>query len=318
MTLNRKLQALCGVKYPPFSPEVPVSALLVTPKVEHFCYRVKSLAIEGGFASVTGEPGSGKSGSLRILLDQLERLRDVKVGILSRPQCNLADFYRELGDIYGVQFVPHNRWAGSKSLRERWQAHIEAALYRPVLIVDEAQEMAASVLNELRLLGSTQLDSHLLLTVVLAGDHRLLEVLQLPQLLPLASRLRVRLVHEPLTPQELREHLLHRLTAAGNANMMTDPLVQTLCEHAAGNLRILMTMAAELLDAGVQRELAQLDEKLYFEVFAVPPRVEAPRAGRGTKTLASHPATGAGPVQASLVLRGQGHAPASSSAGARR
>ena len=310
-THNHKLQALCGVKYAPFSPEVPASALHVSPKVEHFCYRVKNLAVEGGFAAVTGEPGSGKSGSLRILLDQLERVRDIRVGILSRPQCNLADFYRELGDLYGVQLAPHNRWAGSKSLRERWQAHIEADLCRPVLVIDEAQEMAASVLNELRLLGSTRLDSHLLLTVVLAGDHRLLDTLQLPQLLPLASRLRVRLVHEPLTPQELRDHLLHRLTAAGNANLMTEPLVQTLCEHAAGNLRTLMTMAAELLDAGVQRELAQLDEKLYFEVFAVPSRLEAPRAGRGTKTPAAQP------IQASL-LRGQGPPPNGSPAGARR
>jgi len=278
--MNRKQMAPYAVKYNPFSPDVPVEALHVTPKIEHFCRRIKQLAMEGGFASVQGDPGLGKSGSLRIAQDQLERLRDVKVGLLTRPRSGPADFYREMGDIFGVQLAPHNRWAGTKLLRARWQAHIESALYRPVLIVDEAQETAPAVLNELRLLGSTKLDSHQLLTVILGGDHRLAEAFRSPQLLPLGSRIRVRLLHEPLSPQELRDHLLHRLTTAGNPSLMTSQLVQTLCEHAAGNLRVLMTMAAELFDVAIQREAHQIDEKLFFEVFAVPPAADQARLGK--------------------------------------
>ena len=67
---------------------------------------------------------------------------------------------------------PSNRWRGTKLLRERWKAHIDQSLWRPVLIVDEAQEMKTEVLNELRLLCSSQLDSQRLLTVVLGGDAR--------------------------------------------------------------------------------------------------------------------------------------------------
>jgi len=59
---------------------------------------------------------------------------------------------------------------------------------------------------------------------------------------------------------------------------MTKELITTLAEHAAGNYRILMTMAGELLDAAVQRDLKQLDEKLYLEVFAVP---TGPQRARG-------------------------------------
>ena len=116
--------------------------------------------------------GTGKSVTLRILADRLEAKRDVKVGIVSRPQSSLSDFYREMGDLFGVELAPHNRWAGAKVLRDRWQAHIDASLSRPVLIVDEAQEMKPAVLAELRLLSSARLDSHILLTVVLAGDER--------------------------------------------------------------------------------------------------------------------------------------------------
>ena len=57
---------------------------------------------------------------------------------------------------------------------------------------------------------------------------------------------------------------------------MTPGLRHTLCDHAAGNYRILTTLAAELLAATAQRELPQLDEKLYLEVFAQP-EMPAPR-----------------------------------------
>ena len=62
-------------------------------------------------------------------------------------------------------------------------------------------------------------------------------------------------------------------------SLMTPALRQTLCDHAAGNYRILTTMAAELLAAAAQRELAQLDEKLYLEVFAQPETPAPRRAG---------------------------------------
>jgi general secretion pathway protein A len=281
--MNKKLLSLFGLKWNPFSPDIPAEALLVTPRVESFCWRVENLAREGGFALVTGDPGTGKSVSLRLLVERLSAVRDVRVGILSRPQAGLADFYREMGDLFGVELQPHNRWNGSKLLRGKWQGHIDAALFRPVLVIDEAQEMASGVLNELRLLCSTRLDSHLLLTAVIAGDRRLLDKLRSDELLPLESRMRVRLALERATPSELEECLRHAVAKAGAPKLMTAELVSTLCEHAAGNCRALMTMAGELLAAAAQRELKQLDEKLYLELYAVPP----PAAAESLKAAAS-------------------------------
>ena len=73
-----------------------------------------------------------------------------------------------------------------------------------MLIIDEAQEMNSLVLSELRLLASADLDSRSILTIILAGDHRLATRLEEPDLLPIASRMRSRLRLEALPPSNCR------------------------------------------------------------------------------------------------------------------
>ena len=129
--MNKKLLSLYGLKYNPFSQEVPIEALLPTAKLESFLWRIENLQVrEGGFALVMGDPGSGKSAVLRLVAERLSRLGEVAVGEFQHPQSNVADFYRELGDLFGVELSPHNRWAGTKVLRERWKGFVEASLFR--------------------------------------------------------------------------------------------------------------------------------------------------------------------------------------------
>jgi len=243
----------------------------VTTRLESFCWRVQQPAGKGGFAVVTGVPGSGKSAALRILSASLSTQREVTVGVISRPQANIADFYREMGELFGVELRPHNRYGGAKILRQRWLGHIQTNLCRPVLIVDEAQEMQSAVLAELRLLASTNLDSNILLTTILAGDGRLPERLRADEFLPLASRMRVRLSIERAAPQELQDCLRHALQQAGAPTLMTPEVIAALCDHAQGNLRALMIMAGDLLDTAAQRDARQIDETLFFETYGGTP-----------------------------------------------
>ena len=276
------LLALYGLKWNPFSADVPIEALWRFPGLEHVCWRIENQVREGGFALITGDPGTGKSVSLRILAGHLADLRDVEVGVLTRPQSAIADFYRELGQLFGIALRPHNRWAGFKALRQKWLTHVETTRYRPVLLLDEAQEIPAPVLAELRILASTDFDSRSILTVVICGDARLTQQFRRDELVPIASRIRARLSLDYLTPKELLEWLRHVLDKAGNPQLMTPELMATLTEHAAGNLRVLATMADEMLALAASREISQLDQKLYFEAFTPTsrpkPTAQAPSA----------------------------------------
>jgi type II secretory pathway predicted ATPase ExeA len=274
--MTKKYQQLFGLKWNPFTPDVPTEALVQTPKLESFVWRVEHLAREGGFAAVIGENGTGKSITLRLVEESLKGLRDVVVRTVTRPQAGLADFYRELGHLFGVPLAPHNRWAGASALRETWLAHIDAALFRPVLLFDEAQEARTEVLSELRLLASADLDARAILTVVFAGDRRLQERLRTPELLALDSRLRVKLLTEAANREELTKCLRQVLEKAGNAKLMSPELQATLVEHAAGNYRALMSMANDLLLVGAKNELHHLDERTFFEAFN-PQVVDKPR-----------------------------------------
>jgi type II secretory pathway predicted ATPase ExeA len=263
----KKLLSLWGLKWNPFSPELPSDALLVTARIESFAWRVEQLVQEGGFALITGESGTGKSVALRIVALRLSALRDVVVGVLERPQSKTADFYRELGDVFSVKLSPSNRYGGFKALRERWKAHVASSRIKPVLLIDEAQEMAADVLSELRILSSADFDATSLLTVVLSGDARLPELLRHQDLVPLGTRIRTRLGMESASREELSELLSHALAKAGNASLMTNELMDALVDHSAGNYRLLMTMGGELLAYGMAHEVGQLDEKFYLELF---------------------------------------------------
>lgn len=264
---TQKMQGLYGLKWNPFSPEVPTESLLMTPKTASFCHRVESLVIDGGFAMISGEPGTGKSVTLRLLADRLSGLRDLAVVVLSRPQSSMLDFYREIGMLFGFSAATNNRWGSYRSLRDKWLAHIETTLLRPVLLIDEAQEMQAQVLCELRMLSSVSFDSKSILTVVLCGDSRLPERFRSPDLAPLGSRIRTRYRAESASKEEMIQAMQDRLASAGNPGLMSQELIETLVDHSAGNYRVLLQSADDVLAHGIQREAKQIDAKLFFELY---------------------------------------------------
>ncbi|MGH9888159.1 MAG: ATPase [bacterium] len=115
--------------------------------------------------------------------------------------------------------------------------------------------------------------------MVLCGDRRLEDKLRTPDLLPIASRIRTRLVLDTEPPDVLGTMLRHVLATAGNAALMTEELQRTVCEHTAGNRRVLMHLCNELLVLAVAKNAKRLDESLYLELTSAehrPARAPAP------------------------------------------
>ena len=264
---HKHLLSLYGLKWNPFGQDIPPEGLASRPQIDTFSWRIEQMAKGGGFALLTGDPGTGKSAALRSLNKKLREIRDINVTIFSRPQSRIGDFYRELGNLYGIELKAHNAYGGFQSLRERWQAYCESSLIRPVILIDEAQEMPTTTLSELRLLSSSEFDSKNLLTIIFCSDRRLTERFRHPDLLPVGSRIKVRLLLEPLTRDEMIKAINELISKAGNPNLMTQELIQILADHSLGNFRVMTTMATDLLIYGIAKEVQQLDEALFFEVF---------------------------------------------------
>ena len=268
--MRNKQLSIYGLKFNPFTHDIPTHALWISPQAENYCFGIEQQTQHGGFSLVTGNPGLGKTSVMRILKQRLKKIPEINVAVATRPQASLGDFYREIGDLFGVKLTPHNRWAGTQSLTQKWKHHIETALCRPVVVIDEAQEASSKLLNELRLLSSTDLDSCNVLTVVLCGDQRLQDKISTPDMLPLNSRIRNRLALQEADPEQLQTCLEHALTQAGNPGLLTQGLKVNLANHAMGNTRIMMNMADQLLAIAMHKELGQIDEKLFLETFHIP------------------------------------------------
>ncbi len=289
MRNDKQLLAYYGLKWNPFVPNIPVESLWHPPQLDNFVFRLENMAMDGGFALISGEPGLGKSKTLQLIAHQFSKLDEVVVGVMERPQSSVSDFYREMGSLFGVNLTPVNRYGGFKDLRERWRSHSKTTLFRPILLIDEAQEMLTGCLNELRLLSSAEFDSKNLLTTIICGDNRLTERFRTKDLISFGSRMRFRLKLEPYTRDDLLDYMVYSLNQAGAPHLMTTKLMQTLVDHCVGNQRVLNNMAAELLAMGLKKECPQLNEKLFMETFSRKPSPRPKKSSRIGPNIKNEP-----------------------------
>lgn len=263
----RDMLTYYALKWDPFCNNVPIEGLVSTTMIDQFCWRIENLVIDGGFALISGDSGTRKSVTIKLLAHRLEKIRDIKVGMLQRPQSGVADFYRELGDLFGLTYKVSNRYSCYKGLRHTWQEYIKSSLFRPILLIDEAQEMPVAVLNELRLLSSCGFDAQVILATVFCGDKRFSQKLNCEELRPLEGRIKMKCFHENASKDEIENVLVKSLALAGNAKLFNESVIKAVAEHSLGNYRTMASIGSDILLEAFRQEKPKVDEQIFFARF---------------------------------------------------
>ena len=182
---------------------------------EALAHLVYGVTESGGFMQLTGEVGTGKTTLVRTLL--LNRMpSNADVAVVLNPQLSAREFLIAICEELGVA-VPEER-DSIKALIDALNTHLleaHADGRRTILVVDEAQNLAPDVLEEVRLLTNLETAKQKLLQIVLIGQPELRELLARNDLRQLAQRITGRYHLEPLSREETAQYIEHRLKVAG-------------------------------------------------------------------------------------------------------
>ncbi|KIP77836.1 general secretion pathway protein GspA [Vibrio harveyi] len=174
----------------------------------------------GGFAMLTGEVGTGKTTVAKAMLANLDE--NTKAGLILNPTFSSRDLLEAICDEFKVTYPQ------DATLKQLNQAIHEYLLrnhklgWTTLLVIDEAQHLAADVLEQLRLLTNLETDTRKLLKVLLVGQPELQRLLQTTQLRQLAQRITGRYHLLPLDEKETADYIAFRLHTAGGDQQLFD------------------------------------------------------------------------------------------------
>jgi general secretion pathway protein A len=190
----------------------------------------------GGFIQLTGEVGTGKTTIIRSLLEQLPAHADV--ALILNPRVTPAEFLLTICEELRIP-VPEPGRGSVKLLMDligRRLLDTHARGRRVVLIVDEAQNLSAHTLEQVRLLTNLETATTKLLQIILIGQPELRDLLARPELRQLAQRITARYHLNPLSPEETVGYVKHRMRVAGATAEAFTPAALTEVHRLAGGV----------------------------------------------------------------------------------
>ncbi len=218
-----------------------------------------------GIVVITGEVGCGKSAMLRCFLASAPEL--LALGMVTNPSL------LENSPIHGVMlaFGLDPGAAHNAELHASFQAflHEQFASGRAVmLIVDEAQHLSRTTLEQLRMLTNPAVDGDGVLQLVLAGQPQLKQTLDDPALKQLTQRIVARFHLGPLGAGETQAYIVHRLYAAGASRpIFSDAAIAAIHRGSSGVPRVINLICDAALLYGYAEELSEIDEALIGQVL---------------------------------------------------
>ena len=265
---------------------------------EALAHLVYGVGEHGGFVQLTGEVGTGKTSICRCLLEQLPS--HVDIALILNPRVSPVELLALVCDELRIPYPAGTE--SQKELVDRLHRHLLEAHgrgRRTVVIIDEAQNLASEVLEEVRLLTNLETTTDKLLQVILIGQPELAALLEEAKLRQLAQRITARYHLEPLSRLETCAYVRHRLGVAGRrAPLFTPSALRRLHRETYGIPRLINAIADRALLGAYTREQSRVDaatvRRAAAEVLGRPLRLWQRWARRATAAALVAVASGAG------------------------
>ncbi|HDM8184358.1 TPA: AAA family ATPase [Vibrio harveyi] len=214
----------------------------------------------GGFAMLTGEVGTGKTTVAKAMLANLDE--NTKAGLILNPTFSSRDLLEAICDEFKVSYPEE------ASLKQLNQAIHDYLLrnhkmgWTTLLVIDEAQHLAADVLEQLRLLTNLETDTRKLLKVLLVGQPELQRLLQTTQLRQLAQRITGRYHLLPLDEKETADYITFRLhTAGGDKQLFDRSSTKLIAKYSHGIPRLINLICDKSLNLSYHKGNVVIDKQ---------------------------------------------------------
>lgn len=209
-------------------------------------YMESTIWLSDGFVVITGEIGAGKTTLLQSFLSELGD--DVIYAVVSQTQLNATQFLQAILTEFG--FKPFDKKKVELlDMINMFLIEQYSAGKKVILIIDEAQNLSAKVLEEVRLLSGIETSKEKVLRIILAGQPELRDTLDTPELKQLVQRVRLRFHLGALDQHDMREYIEHRLKIAGRekGGLFTDEAFPLIYRYSGGVPRLINTICDSAL-----------------------------------------------------------------------
>src|SRR5688572_4561864 len=216
-------------------------------------YMESTIWFTDGFVVITGEIGSGKTTLIETFLRELEK--DIVVAQVNQTQVSAVEFLQ--GVLVQFGFTPFKmKKAEILSTLNNFLIEQYANNRKVLLIVDEAQNLTNTVLEEIRLLSGVETTKEKVLRIILAGQPELNDKLNSPELVQLAQRIRLRFHLTPLSISDSRAYIQHRLEVSGSQGrqLFNDDTFPLIYRYTGGTPRLINTLCDTAMMAAFARD----------------------------------------------------------------
>lgn len=251
-----------GFTRKPFSKTVSSDEIFFWKDFENLSRRLDYFLKEGGIFLLTGSIGSGKTTALRRFAASLNPNTHLVI-YLAETFDRKREFYRTLLTQCGL--APSHLTCDCRSMLRKHILDLHVLKKQtPVFIIDEAQNLPAFLLEEVRLLSNFDFDSASPALFILAGHKLLRQRITFHENEALRQRLSLKFHLEGLSLEETCAYISHRLEKAGSTGrIFADPVLAKIHEESTGIPRMINTICNSLLIASVIAEKKTIDESLF-------------------------------------------------------